>query len=378
MFLITIFIENRSLSTVHKNGSALTPYFNHIQDVMINSDTVIVNGTEKEEKHKMDDMTINAYDRQIKNDLINSNSTYCLRNIGIIFTVTMLSYAIYLHNDNKMESSKLASIGLMLMTFLQFYESIVGKFRMIMNDIEKMNEVQEYFSQFKIYDEQKKNDFKIKNGNIVLKNVTINYTKDNVEYNVLNNFNLSLDGNQIIAFVGKIGSGKTSVVKSIAGLNKYGGNIFIDGQNIQQFNYDNVMNHIAYIPQHPKLFYGSVYYNIAYGTKFTKQEIWTKLKSLGVTKIFTDKNMPHGLDTNVGKEGSLVSGGQRQIIAIVRAIIQNKKIMLLDEPTSSLDSANKQIVVNLLKQQKNKTLIIVTHDAEIMNIFHKVIDFSKK
>jgi ABC-type multidrug transport system fused ATPase/permease subunit len=377
LFLVTFFIEKKSLSHVQQNGSSLNSYFNHIQDIIINSDTIIINGMEQKETINLDEMTNIANEKQTQNDLMNSDSTYMLHNIGTIFTICMLALAVYLHKKNKIDSPKLISIGLMLITFLQYYESVVGKFRIIMKDIEKLNEVQQYFSQFQIHDDNPNKNFTVKNGSVVLKNVSINYKRNNDKiYNVLNNFNATINGNQIIGLTGNIGSGKTSVIKAIAGLVKYEGDILIDGQNIKYFNYDAVMKHIAYIPQHPKMFDTTVFHNIAYGTELTEQQIWTKLKKLNVANIF--HGFSNKLQTNVGKEGNNLSGGQRQLIAIIRAVIQNKQILLLDEPTSSLDTVNKKIVINLFKELTDRTLIIVSHDQDIINIFNKTIDFNKK
>jgi len=89
-------------------------------------------------------------------------------------------------------------------------------------------------------------------------------------------------------------------------------------------------------------------------------------------------SFPNGLDTPVGKEGSKVSGGQKQFIALIRALIQNKAILLLDEPSSSLDKKNKAVFIQLIKRIKDKTIVISTHDYQITSLFNTVIDIEKE
>ena len=152
---------------------------------------------------------------------------------------------------------------------------------------------------------------------------------------------------------------------------------FIDGQNLKDCTYESIVNNIAYISQHPKLFNKSILYNIGYGANdYSEKEITKQLVDYGLMEfinVFPDK-----LNTIVGKEGTGVSGGQRQFISFIRALIQNKKIILLDEPSSSLDQLSKEILMNLIKNLKNRTIIITTHDKELLPLFDKVIDNPNK
>ena len=96
------------------------------------------------------------------------------------------------------------------------------------------------------------------------------------------------------------------------------------------------------------------------------------LKELDLLQFFN--TFPKGLDTVAGKAGNNLSGGQKQMIALIRSLLQNKSILLLDEPSSSLDKKNKQIFIDLIKKLKNKTIIINTHDENLFDIFDDIID----
>jgi ABC-type bacteriocin/lantibiotic exporter with double-glycine peptidase domain len=112
--------------------------------------------------------------------------------------------------------------------------------------------------------------------------------------------------------------------------------------------------------------------NISYGTKYTEKETLDLLKKFGIDNFFN--KFEKGIYTNVGKEGSKLSGGQKQIMALIRAIIHQKKIILLDEPTSSLDTETKKIFIDLIQTIKDKTIVVVTHDKTIYDLFDDIIE----
>ena len=132
------------------------------------------------------------------------------------------------------------------------------------------------------------------------------------------------------------------------------------------------MKHIIYIPQHPILFNRSLYDNITYGTSHTKESTINLLKSFDLISFFD--SFPQKLDTIAGKGGNNLSGGQKQMIALIRSLLQNKKIILLDEPSSSLDTSNRIIFMNLVAKLKNKTIIINTHDQKLYPLFDQILN----
>ena len=132
------------------------------------------------------------------------------------------------------------------------------------------------------------------------------------------------------------------------------------------------------VPQNPKLLNRTLYENIVYGLDSeipTKQDIINLLSSLHLITPFLNK-LPDGLDTMVGVNGSRLSGGQRQITVLIKLFLQDPEVVLLDEPTSSLDEDTKELVMNLLiKAIKGRTVIAVTHDAFLMKYADNVLDF---
>ena len=182
---------------------------------------------------------------------------------------------------------------------------------------------------------------------------------------------MAIEGNKKTGIIGEMGGGKTTLLKILLGLIKYNGDVLIDGQNTKQYDHNIIMEHVAYVPQNSKLFNRTIYENLAYGTNYTKQKVMEIIKEYDLSEFFT--SFKKGLDTKVGKNGEKVSGGQRQMIFIMRVLIQDKKIILFDEPTASLDYEHKLKLINLIKKIKNKTIIIITHDSTIFDVFYKII-----
>ena len=144
--------------------------------------------------------------------------------------------------------------------------------------------------------------------------------------------------------------------------------------NIKNLNVDNLRHIINYIPQHPKLFNRTLFNNIVYGisNKIDENDIYTILKDLDVNK--TTEKFKSIMFKKVGKNGSKLSGGQRQLVWLIRSILKNSKVIVLDEPTSSLDNKSKLQVIKFIKKySKNKTIILITHDKSLLKYVNRVI-----
>ena len=212
-------------------------------------------------------------------------------------------------------------------------------------------------------------------GNIEFQNVYFSYQNKQV----LNNINLRLTQNKITSIIGKSGTGKSTLVKLLLGILPVNqGNILLDGKKLLDFDNNYLHDNIAMVSQDVKLFNDSVYKNISYGNfKITDYQIDQVVSQLNLRNTVF-RNLPYGMKTSVGVQGSNLSNGQRQIVLILRAYLQNKKIFILDEPTTALDPNTKQLVLQLIKQvSKNKTTVIVTHDSDTKNISDQIIELNK-
>jgi subfamily B ATP-binding cassette protein MsbA len=196
-------------------------------------------------------------------------------------------------------------------------------------------------------------------GEIVFENVCFAYTPGSP---VITNFNLSISPGQRIGICGPTGSGKSTIAGLIARFyDPTSGRVLIDNTDISEFTLDGLRRQLGFVLQDTALFFGSIRENIAYGRPEATEDEIIEAAKLANAHEFIVKT-PHGYDTLVGERGLTLSGGERQRIGIARAVVRNSPILILDEPTSSLDSESEKIVMKALENlMVGRTVIIIGH-----------------
>jgi ABC-type multidrug transport system fused ATPase/permease subunit len=209
------------------------------------------------------------------------------------------------------------------------------------------------------------------NGKIVFDHVSFAY---NTGSPVINDFNLTINPGKRIGICGPTGSGKTTLVSLIARFyDPTAGRLLIDGTDITDFTLDGLRGEIGFVLQDTVLFYGSIRENIAYGRPDATNEEIIEAAKLANADEFIEK-MTHGYDTLVGERGVTLSGGQRQRIGIARAVVRNSPILILDEPTASLDTESEKIVMEALeKLMQGRTVITIAHRLSTIRDADKII-----
>ena len=217
---------------------------------------------------------------------------------------------------------------------------------------------------------QNQNIQKINNGSIIINNLTFGFNKESY---LFKNFYLTIKNNEKVALVGASGNGKSTLIKIMMGYYKINDNIIFIGDNdINKFNLNDLRDQISYVNQNNKLFNLSLLENIQYGNDLSKEDIINICKKAKVDNIF--KNLKDGLDTNAGIEGNNLSGGQRQLVHILRCIAKKNKIVILDEPTSAIDKDNTLHIINAIKELSlNSTVILITHDESLLSFVDRII-----
>lgn len=209
-------------------------------------------------------------------------------------------------------------------------------------------------------------------GDIELRDVTFKYPKQQVP--ALTNANLHIKPGEKVGIIGRIGSGKTTIEKLLLGLYQCTeGSILMDGTEIGQLDPAALRRNIGYVPQDVILFYGTVKENITFGAPFADDmSILRAAQISGVTEFVS--RHPQGFDMPVGERGEKLSGGQRQAIAVARALILDPPILMFDEPTNMMDNRTEELFKKHLSEVlKNKTLVLVTHKGSLLSLVDRLV-----
>ncbi len=209
-------------------------------------------------------------------------------------------------------------------------------------------------------------------GDIELKDLTFSYKSQN--FDALKDINLTIKEGEKVAILGKIGSGKSTLAKLIQNLYvPTKGSILIDQTDVRQIDPVDLRRVIGVVPQEPFLFMGSIKDNITISEPFaTDEEILRASKIAGVHE-FLGKHEA-GYDLIVGERGEGLSGGEIQSVTLARALITNPNILILDEPTNSMDRQSEKAFIDRLSNiVKDETLILITHKTSILSLVDRVI-----
>jgi len=209
-------------------------------------------------------------------------------------------------------------------------------------------------------------------GEIEFRNLTFSYPS--TEQKVLEDINLKIKAGEIIAVVGKTGSGKSTLMHLLTGeFDSKKGTVIIDGVDVHDIPLSNLREKIGYIPQDTFLFSDSISNNIAFGVNGVEEkEIEWAAKTAHIEE--TIKDLPEGYETILGERGINISGGQKQRLAIARAILKQPKILLLDDALSAVDTLTEETILNNLRDvMLDKTCLWVSHRISSIKNADKII-----
>ena len=209
-------------------------------------------------------------------------------------------------------------------------------------------------------------------GNLATKELAFSYGQDLPL--AINGVDLQIAPGERIAMLGRIGSGKSTLLKLMSGLYRaQKGSVLADGVDIQQIEPADLRRNVLYVSQEARLFYGTLRENLKAGNPRVDDDTMVKVSTAFGVHNFAASH-PRGYDMMIGEQGAGLSGGQRQAVALARAVLTNPAVLLLDEPTSAMDNGTEQAVMQALLQfGQDKTIVFVTHKLQLLNFVERVI-----
>jgi ABC-type multidrug transport system fused ATPase/permease subunit len=371
-YYILIKIKNKSEDRASEEKILMT----HIDDVLSNSLSVIACKKVDQEKNFLESKHV-IYDEKHEEQIwYSSKGSYLFAFFITAILVLYIYIILRFYKAKKITSETTIKLVVIVLFFIRYLKSAVARTVHIVIGYGKLAESEEIIQNIlnDIIPNGNKSGMTI-NGEIEFKNVSFKYSKKmeggergdnggNQNSNSLENVSFKINPLDRVAIIGTNGSGKSTIVKLIMGYYKISsGQILHNGINVLDINREYLRSKISCINQKVVLFNRSIIDNICYGNNISKEKVKEIIKSLHIMRIF--KNHPKGLETFAGLHGSKLSGGQKQIIYLLRCYLSKKPIIIMDEPTAAVDSNSKKYIMRMIDEMaKKSTLIVVTHDSE--------------
>lgn len=353
-----------------------------VEDILSNLISVYTSKQSDSEKKLVRTNNQKIVSGQIRRQLCNLKYKVIFSIVNILIFIGLNFITLKLYTSKKISMGTLSAVFILnfniLTSLIMFYRN-AKNFASIRGNWEYINR---FLSTLPDYDPPSSNTIKNPNDGIFIEFKDIEYIIPNTDKKLYENFNLEIPENQSLVIMGTIGSGKSTFAKLLVGLQTpTGGEIFLNNISSKKLNIDSIRENVIYIPQSPVLFDRTLWENISYGYSGEKKSITLakiyklldEMKMHDIRDIFEER-----MDEPVGKKGSFLSGGQRQVVWILRALLGKAKVIILDEPTSALDSKSKEQIRNMIHYvTKNRTLIIITHDSDLLENMDRLIVFNE-
>uniref|UniRef100_A0A9J7XLQ5 Transporter associated with antigen processing, subunit type a n=1 Tax=Cyprinus carpio carpio TaxID=630221 RepID=A0A9J7XLQ5_CYPCA len=316
--------------------------------------------TELGEAHRYNVRLMKTHNLKTRRDTVRAIYLLVRRMTEVGMKVAMLYYGRLFIHYGQMSTGNLVSFILYQSDLARNIRTLIYIFGDMLNSVGAAGKVFEYMdrkSEVSIDGNLQPSDLK---GHVSFQNLTFSYPR-RPDHNVLKNFSLELKPGQMTALVGMSGGGKSTCVSLLERFYQHQqGHILLDGQPLQNYQHKYLHSKIAMVGQEPVLFSGTVRDNIAYGLPGCSMERVKEAASKANAHAFICK-LENGYNTDVGERGNLLSGGEKQRIAIARALIRQPQVLILDEVTSSLDTESEQMVQQAVACCPTQTLLVIAH-----------------
>jgi len=379
-FIVYYYILLDTKNTSEQRESEEKALMSNIDDVLSNATSIICTKKISDEKEYLSNkhgIYDNAHETQLWNT---SKSGYML---SIAITAVLITYVYFIlrmYKNRQVDSGTTIKIIIIMLFFVRYIKTASQRSIVVIAEYGKLAENETNIKNLLVGKNENGTQTNIPiTGNIEFKNVSFKYKVNAVPVEranaseetpkTLDNVSFKIKSLDRVAIIGTNGSGKSTIIKLLSGFFKpTEGEILFDGVNIRNIDREYLRSNLSIVSQKVVLFNRTVLENICYATNTPKEDVIEILNQLKVMNVF--KKLPHGLDTMAGSRGENLSGGQRQIIYLLRSYLSNKPITIMDEPTAAVDAFHKKYVIQMINEMSKKTtLIVVTHDSEFSATF---------
>lgn len=375
LFVISLFIKKRMIYDIAK-AKADSKVGGRLADVFSNIFALKVFSATAHEKIAFSEVTLNEHKHRSKSWYFGNLQDAIQAGLMVTVQAIVLYLIIRLWILGLMTTGTVVLIQTyMIIVFGMLWDLSKATTR-FMESVADMKEIIDIFEVVPdILDSKEPEILRMEKGNIEFKNVSFFY---NSGQKVFENFNLKINAGERLGLVGHSGAGKSTFTKLLLRfVDISSGEIKIDGQDVRKVLQDDLRKIISYVPQEPVLFHRSIRENISYGQRDANEEQIVESAKKAHAHEFILK-LKHGYDTMVGERGVKLSGGEKQRIAIARAMLKDSPILVLDEATSSLDSISESYIQDAFNElMKGKTTIVIAHRLSTIQKMDRIIVLDK-
>ena len=365
MFVYLLFrdkIYSMSLILKEKNSEVNS----YLIESILGIDTIKNFNIEKERKLRFKSKYNNLLKLNVKYNKFILSIELFQNFIMTISNVFILFVGIKLVNKGLLLFSNLIIINSLLIYFFISLKNIIYFDRILIDSKNSYNRLEDLLDEEE--DNNNKSNFNF-NNNIEFKNVA--YSNDS--YNIFENLSFNIDKGDFVFVKGDSGVGKSTLFKILTKqINDYKGKVIIDNTNIKNLSLNDIRNNICFVSQNEIIFTDTILNNITLFKEVAKKELEKVIRITGIDKFLKEKNI--SLNFLLEENGHNISGGERQRILLARALLQNKKILILDETTNGIDTLSEENIVRKVKEEYDVTLILISHRYDNLKLFNRVFE----
>jgi ABC-type multidrug transport system fused ATPase/permease subunit len=382
-FILYYYILLDTKNTSEQRENEEKNLMSNIDDVLSNSISIICTKKIKDEKEFLTNKH-SIYDDSHETQLWSSSKGGYVLSILITMVLVIYVYVILrLYKNHKIDGTSTIKVIIIMLFFVRYIKtSSQGSIRVIA-EYGKLAENEMDIRKL-LVDKADAPGHKTNipiTGDIEFKNVSFEYAPARASApaatdisgedhpKTLDNVSFKINPRDRVAIIGTNGSGKSTIIKLLSGFFKpTEGQILFNGEDSRNINREYLRSNLSIVSQKVVLFNRTVLDNICYATNTPKEEVVKILDRLKIMNVF--KKLPQGLDTMAGARGEKLSGGQRQIIYLLRSYLSNKPITIMDEPTAAVDAFHNKYVAQMIDEMAKKTtMFVVTHDSDFAATF---------